>query len=440
MATIRNLICNLALLVATAAASGEAMAQYTSSNRTLQVGAIQRSYLLATPNSGSGGKPLVVSFHGDGGTGAGMRASLPLEAAAAGAAVFAYPNASNTPGVGGTFEYFSDSGRAAGVDFVRALIDALETELQIDRSRVFLAGFSGGGTMINALGCRLEADEIRGLGIHSGSLYPIDDFTYTGNGGVSCALPAAMLIWGEADSTPGVTFATGQGVRDNHRATQNCAATSTPFAPAPCIQYDTCQRQVAWCQIPAMGHSIWSQAATAFWNFFAAQSPAPPPLSVSIYDDSLQNSWENYSWGTVNLAATPAFAGALSIRFDAHSFQGLSFARPSNPVQQSNFPEIRFYVRGNAGGENLNLSLQSGNTLHANIALGQLLPGGITTSWQEVRFHPADPPMSYAGTYERINLQDNTGNAPGSPQVVFVDSVDLLAPNSTTALFDDGFE
>ncbi|AVP98679.1 hypothetical protein C7S18_16445 [Ahniella affigens] len=439
MATIRELFCNVAVGFVLAAASAVAAAQYTTSNRTLQVGPIQRSYLLATPNSGSAGKPLVLSFHGDGGTGAGMRSSLPMETAAGGGAVFVYPNASNAPAVGGTFEYFSDSGRSAGVDFVRAVIDALETELQIDRSRVFLAGFSGGATMINALGCRMEADEIRGLGIHSGSLYPINDFTYTGNGGVSCALPASMLIWGEADNTSGVTFAIGQGVRDNHRFTQTCASTNTPFAPSPCIQYESCQRDVAWCQIPAMGHSIWAQAATAFWNFFSAQSPAPPPTSVSIYADSLQNNWEDYSWGTVNFSATPAHAGTLAIRFDAHSFQGLSFARPSMPVQQSMFPEIRFYVRGNAGNENLNVSLQSGNTLHANVALNQLLPGGVSTSWREVRFRPADPPMSYAGDFERINLQDNTGNAAGNPQVVFVDTVDLLAP-STASVFGDGFE
>ncbi len=418
----------------------DATAQYTSSNRTLQVGPTLRSYVLATPNSGSAGKPLVISLHGDGGTGAGMRASLPLEAAAAGGAVFVYPNASNAAGVGGTFEYFTDAGRAAGVDYIRALINALDAELQIDRSRVFMTGFSGGATMANALGCRMEADEIRALGIHSGSLYPInDDFTYTGNGGVSCALPATMLIWGENDNTGGVTFAIGQGVRDNHRNTQNCAATNTAFAPSPCIQYDTCQRAVAWCAIPAMGHSIWAQAATAFWNFFSAQTPAPPATASPIYTDSLQNGWQNFSWGTVDFASATAQGGAQGIRFDAHSFQGLSFARPASPVSQASFPELRFYIRGNAGGENLMFSLQSGGTLHANVPLGQLLAGGVTTQWREVRVRPADPPINYAGTYERINLQDNSGTMPGTPQTVFVDTVDLLAPTSG-ALFTDGFE
>jgi len=431
------LVATLAVAIGTAPT---ASAQYTTSNRTLLVGPTNRSFLLAVPDSGTMGKPLVVSLHGDGGTGAGLRASLPLETAAAGAAVFVYPNASNSPGVGGTFTYFSDAGRTAEVAFIRALIDALEAEFGIDRTRVYLAGFSGGATMANALGCRMEADEIRGLGIHSGSLYPInDDFTYTGNGGVSCALPATMLIWGQNDNTAGVTYAIGQGVRDNHRNTQNCAATSIAFAPSPCIEYDACTRAVAWCAIPGMGHSLWAQAATAFWNFFGGQIPEPPPATSAIFADALQNNWQDFSWGTVNLASGTAHAGTFGIRFDAHSFQGLSFARPASPVNPGQFPEFRFFIRGNTGAENLMISLQSGGTLHANVPLSQVLAGGVSTAWREVRIRPADPPFNHAGTFERINLQDNSGNTSGNPQVVFVDTVDLLAPMSGT-LFDDGFE
>lgn len=432
-------LCLAALLLVLA--SG-APAQYTATNRTLPVGPTTRSYLLATPDSGTAGKPLVLSLHGDGGTGAGMRAALPLEAAAAGAAVFVYPNASGAPGVGGTFPYFTSAGRTAEVAFVRALIDTLEAELAIDRTRVFITGFSGGATMANALGCRLEADEIRGLGIHSGSLYPIDDdFTYTGNGGVSCALPATILAWGENDATPGVTFQIGQAVRDNHRNTQGCAATNTPFAPAPCIQYDTCQRPVAWCAIPGLGHSLWNQAATAFWNFFSGQQAPPPAPTSAIYADGLQNGWENYSWGTVDFASATAQTGALGIRFDAHSFQGLSFARPGNPVLQASWPELRFFIRGTTAlpASHFRVSLQTDGTLHANVPLTGYLPGGISTQWQEVRIRPASAPMGYSGSWNRLNLQDDTGTGAGQPHVVFVDTVDLLAP-TTTPVFADGFE
>jgi poly(3-hydroxybutyrate) depolymerase len=133
---------------------------------------------------------------------------------------------------------------------------------------------SGGATMANALGCRLGPSVVRGLGIHSGTLYPTDDasgkpeFSYTDNGGVSCALPDTLFVWGKADNTEGVSYAQGQSVRDNYLATQSCANTSEPWTSAPCVRYDACQRDVVWCAVDGLGHSIWPGAAQAIWSFF----------------------------------------------------------------------------------------------------------------------------------------------------------------------------
>lgn len=412
---------------------------YTTQNRSIVSSGINRPFLQATPTSGSVGKPLVLVLHGDGGNGAGIRAALPIETAAAGGAVFVYPDAP-----GGTFEYFTGIGRSREVQFVRDLINLLEGEAGIDRGRVFLAGFSGGGTMANALACRMEADEIRGNAVNAGSLYIVDgDFSYTANGGVSCDLPATMLLWGEADNTPGVSYATGIGIRNNVTATHLCQASSSAFAPAPCVLYDGCQRDVAWCSIPAMGHSVWNQAAQASWAFFQRQGSAPAPVGQTVYDDSLQNGWQNFSWGTVNFANTQfPQAGNQAIRFDAHSFQGLSFAKPGAAISAAQFPELRFWIRGSNGNEQFTVSLQTAGTLHVNLPLAQFVSGGAIAagSYREVRLRFADPPISYTGSFERINVQDASGNAAGNPQTVWVDSVDLLAPTSSTSLFANGFE
>lgn len=413
---------------------------YTTQARSILSSGITRPFLQATPTSGAAGKPLILVLHGDGGNGAGIRAALPIDTVAAGAAVFVYPDAP-----GGTFEYFTAIGRTREVQFVRDLINLLFAELAIDRDRVFLAGFSGGGTMANALACRMENDEIRGSAINAGSLYPIDDdFTYTGNGGVSCALPATLLLWGEADNTPGVSFAIGQGIRDNVTATFNCAAGTTTFAPAPCVLYDGCQRDAGWCAIPAMGHSIWNQAATASWNFFQRQGGGVPPAEQLIYSDALQNGWQDFSWGTVNFASTQfPHQGALSIRFDADSFEGLSFAKPGAAITAAQFPELRFWIRGTAGNEQLQISLQTGGTLHRDLPLAGFINGGAIAAggYREVRVRFADPPMSYNGPFERINLQDASGVPPGAPQVVHVDTVSLLAAGGGgEELFANGFE
>lgn len=239
---------------------------YIVENRTIDSGG-PRPFVLARPDPGEAGLPLVIMLHGDGGTGAGIRAAVPLESNFR--AVYAYPDAP-----GGTFEYYTIAGRVKEAQFVNDLIAALQAELAIDPARVFVAGFSGGATMANALGCYLGPGVIRGLGINSGTLYPIDegagpDFTYTGNGGVSCPLPAALFVWGTEDMGGGTTYAEGQAVRDNYLATQGCAATTTPVSPSPCVAYDGCTRAVRWCPIEGMGHALWSEADEAMAAFFA---------------------------------------------------------------------------------------------------------------------------------------------------------------------------
>ncbi len=244
---------------------------YVVEDRSIEAGGETRSFVLARPEPYPSGSalPLVFSLHGDGGSGAGMRAALPLEAAAGGAAVFVYPNAP-----GGSFEYWTDAGRTREAAFVTATIAALVAELGIHTQRVFIAGFSGGATMANALGCRLGPAVVRAVGLHSGTLYPVTDaggapdFAYTGGGGVSCALPAAVFVWGVADATPGVSFADGESVRDNYRATQSCEAATSPSSPSPCVAYDFCAAPLIWCPIEGMGHRIWSGAADAMWRLF----------------------------------------------------------------------------------------------------------------------------------------------------------------------------
>lgn len=277
---MRALFGSAVAVLGMASFASEAVAQYVAETRTMDVDGVNRSYLLARPDPmPTTALPLVISLHGDGGNSASMRAALPLEAAATNAgqqAVFVYPKSA-----AGAFEYWSDAGRAHEGLFVQQLISALQGPLGIDANRVYLVGFSGGATMANALGCRLGRGVIRGLGIHSGSLYPAGgDFGYTPGGGVTCALPPAILVWGMTDATPGVDFATGQAIRNNYLATHGCAASTTPFAPAPCVNYDDCAHTVSWCAIPGLGHSVWGSgstaeqsAATAIWWFIAADTP-----------------------------------------------------------------------------------------------------------------------------------------------------------------------
>ena len=227
----RSFVRCLLTLLLTFAAPVLAGGGYSTQSKNYTVDAIQRTTLHSYPTGGSAqALPLVIVLHGDGGSAAGIRASLPLEAQANGAAAFSYLSSA-----GGSFEYWSDAGRGHEGRFVQAIIaDYGVAGITIDPTRVYLVGFSGGGTMAQVLGCRLGAGVIRKMGIHSGSLYPVaNDFTYTGNGGVSCNLPGTMLIWRKLDIEDGVDYVTGQGIRTKHLATHNCAATTTSTTPPP---------------------------------------------------------------------------------------------------------------------------------------------------------------------------------------------------------------
>ncbi len=242
--------------------------EYVSEERALTLDGVERPFVLARPRETVARLPLVIVLHGDGGSGPAIRAALPLEREAMSGAVFVYPSAP-----GGTFGYWTNEGRLHEVYFVTSLLDALEPELAFDRSRVFLVGWSGGATMANALGCWLGPDIIRGVGIHSGTLYPAtpDEFRYTPEGGVSCVLPDAIFVWGRDDRASGVSFAQGSAVRDNYVATAGCARDTAPWDTAPCERYRECAHDVVWCPIPELGHAVWSGAASALWRFIASR-------------------------------------------------------------------------------------------------------------------------------------------------------------------------
>lgn len=350
----------MALGTATACAAVPAGAPaYVTSTRTLVVNGVTRTYLLAVPEALPANAPLVIALHGDGGNSAGIRASLPIEAQAQGGAVFVYPKSA-----GGSFEYWTLAGRQAEAAFVRALVAHIETDIGIDTSRVYLAGMSGGATMANALACHLGADEIRGLGIHSGTLYRADasEFDYTANGGVTCDLPPAIILWGTADNVPGTQYANGIGTRDNYAATFFCDATSTPWSPAPCVAYDGCDRRLHWCAIDGMGHSIWSGAAEAMWRFFdadATQGPVDPP--GPLWGDGFEGDgaatptrWVGgyyvgyernlYPIADVDFSAithlmvgrmTPTAAGGLTRHFDINDAEGPLFAHAAIDAAQA---------------------------------------------------------------------------------------------------------
>src|SRR5690349_8851403 len=73
---------------------------------------------------------------------------------------------------------------------------------------------------------------------------------------------------------------------------------------------------------------------------------------MDVYTDSLQNSWQNWSWATTNLSNTsPVHTGADSIAVTAGAWAALYLH--SNPIDTSSYTSLSFWINGGATGGQL---------------------------------------------------------------------------------------
>ena len=172
-------------------------------------------------------------FHGDGGTGAGVRTGLPVEAAAGNNAIFVYPDA--TTASGRSFDLETPLATNADIRLFQDLVASVRAQYCVDNGRIFAAGSSRGAFFSNILNCRVGSSVLRAIGPHSGSIYAADATGYTTDGHVRCegTAASAMLVHGQSDTTVPITD--GVYARDQWVWADGCMSTT----PAP--------RAGAWC-------------------------------------------------------------------------------------------------------------------------------------------------------------------------------------------------
>jgi polyhydroxybutyrate depolymerase len=123
-------------------------------SRELQSGGLTRTYSVHVPPSydSASPAPLVIAYHGHGGTGEGMeKLSHLYEAADRKGFIVAYPD--------GIQHGWNDGRQSAppmnvdDVGFTRDLVAAIESQYNIDRGRIFATGMSNGGFFCYRLAC-----------------------------------------------------------------------------------------------------------------------------------------------------------------------------------------------------------------------------------------------------------------------------------------------
>lgn len=252
----------------------------------LDVNGVTREYFVVLPTGydNSQPSPVVFAFHGRGGTASSL---LPTGSPFGGGyalygvqpglpnAVFVVPQGLDSGSDSGTDYGWPNTG-GQDINFVKATLTWLETNLCVDKARYFSTGMSYGGMMSETIACQIP-DLFRAIGSQAGSLF---------GGTRNCvAKPiAAWITHGDADTT--VPISGDITARDMIIANNGCDTTNThtidlvdtarigdaATTDVTCTVYDQCTSgnyPVIWCPVPGEGHAIPSFAGTEIAKFFA---------------------------------------------------------------------------------------------------------------------------------------------------------------------------
>jgi len=239
----------------------ETAARTGDAELSISVDGRRRTYLLAVPDGYEAGTPMPVVFawHGLGGAYDLARREFGIEEASNGQAILVYPQGLHVSLGGGTTGWeLAPDGR--DVAFFDAMLQQLDDQNCVDRTRVFSAGHSFGGYMTLALGCYRPA-ALRGIGAVAGGP-PAHECE---PGGI-----AALLVHGTVDEVVGIDQ--GRMARDGLLERNGCEETSEPVAPDPCVAYHGCDPELRWCEHAERandGHAWPSFAGAGIWGFFA---------------------------------------------------------------------------------------------------------------------------------------------------------------------------
>jgi hypothetical protein len=167
----------------------------------------------------------------------------------------------------------------------------------------------------------------------------------------------------------------------------------------------------------------------------------------TIYDDLMQNGWANYSYnGGFDFAATAfVHGGTKSISYvpdDVPNAVSLALPFAAGDVTTAQYPVLHFWIHaGPTGGQQLGISLGRSDTdeeIEAIVAFGSLtgyIAGGVVAAnqWREVTVNLTQAPLSYNGSFDRIDIYTDNFDQP----VLYMDDFTLTqagAPPPVNAL------
>lgn len=174
-----------------------------------------------------------------------------------------------------------------------------------------------------------------------------------------------------------------------------------------------------------MGRSL-----AGFWLAvaFALLTLSPTPVRAqstaqTIFDDQLENGWQNWSWATVNLANTsPVHSGTDSIAVTAGPWQALYF---ENVVEDVNlYGALTFWINGGTtGGQELQVYALLSNVQQST---AYAIPPLKANTWQQITIPVSALGIAGQPDLDGFWIMDRTGT---SQPTFYVDDVSLTPSN-----------
>ncbi len=149
-----------------------------------------------------------------------------------------------------------------------------------------------------------------------------------------------------------------------------------------------------------------------------------PAADLTVYDDALRNSFQDWSWATHNLAqASVVHAGSSAISFEPDNWSGIFFHRDGG-ISYSQYDRLRFWVHGgSSGGQKITLALCLGGSPVGSVDVGGLLPGGTVPAGAWAAATVTFASLGVTGNFDGLWFMDGSGTDQGT---AYVDDVVFL--------------
>lgn len=175
---------------------------------------------------------------------------------------------------------------------------------------------------------------------------------------------------------------------------------------------------------------------------FGLRDTAYAQTELSVYDDALGSSWENWSWASVDFASTAVVhSGSTSIAVNAGPWTALSLRHVA--FDTTGFGNVTFWINGGpSGGQRLHVTATLNDS---GQSFGVDIPALAAGTWQQISIPLASLGAADVTSFTGFWVQEWTGN---NQPTFYVDDVAVsrsvvVAPapplGHGMALYDDAF-